>query len=347
MTALEEIIIAMIETEGPMPFDRYMALCLGHPTHGYYMTRDPFGVMGDFTTAPEISQVFGELIGVWLLNAWTALASPPRFALVELGPGRGTLMADILRAAKALPEFIKAAEVHLVETSPVLCALQGEKLETVNWHHSVETLPPLPALIIANEFFDALPVKQFENRAGRWFECCVGYGESGLKLGLVPAASRRGAEGVHEASAVSVAIANDLGAHIAKYGGAALVIDYGHLKSGVGDTVQALRQHQFVSILQDVGEADVTAHVDFEALANGFMAGGAELLPMLTQGGFLKAMGLDMRTEKLAAKLEGKAHDEFTKASRRLADADKMGNLFKVMAVAQKQRQPLYPFEGA
>lgn len=346
MTKLEEIIAAMIEAEGPMPLDRYMALCLGHPQFGYYMTRDPFGALGDFTTSPEISQVFGELIGVWLLNSWAALGSPKKFALVELGPGRGTLMADILRAVKAVPEFAKAAELHLVETSPVLRALQREKLGDVVWHDTVESLPAMPCFIIANEFFDALPIQQFENRAGRWFQRCIGYGEGKLKMGLVPAAPMPGDVGLHEISPVSKAIAEDLGSHIAKNGGVALIIDYGHLKTAVGDTLQAMRKHAFVSVLDGPGEADITAHVDFENLAKSFISGGVDLLPMLTQGQFLRAMGLDLRTEKLAAKLSGQAAQDFVAASRRLADADQMGNLFKVMAVAQKIRQPIYPFEA-
>jgi NADH dehydrogenase [ubiquinone] 1 alpha subcomplex assembly factor 7 len=346
MTKLEEIIAAMIGAEGPMPLDRYMALCLSHPQFGYYMTRDPFGASGDFTTAPEMSQVFGELIGVWLLNSWAALGSTKKFALVELGPGRGTLMADILRAVKAVPEFAHAAEVHLVETSPVLRALQREKLGDVVWHDTVEFLPAMPCFFIANEFFDALPIQQFENRAGRWFQRCIGFGEGKLKMGLVPASPMTGEEGLHEVSPVSKAIAEDLGSHIAKYGGAALVIDYGHLKTAVGDTLQAMRKHAFISVLDEPGEADITAHVDFEALAKSFISGGADLLPMLTQGQFLKAMGLDLRTEKLAAKLAGQPAEDFIAASRRLADADQMGNLFKVIAVAQKIRQSIYPFEA-
>jgi NADH dehydrogenase [ubiquinone] 1 alpha subcomplex assembly factor 7 len=347
MTKLEEIIAAMIETEGPMPLDRYMALCLGHPQFGYYMTRDPLGASGDFTTSPEISQVFGELIGVWLLNSWTALGSPKKFALVELGPGRGALMADVLRTVKAVPEFANGAEVHLVETSPVLRALQREKLGEVVWHDTVLSLPSMPCFVIANEFFDALPIQQFENRAGRWFQRCIGFGDGQLKMGLVPFASMPAEEGLYEASPVSQAIAEDLGGHIAKHGGLALVIDYGHLKSAAGDTLQALRKHEFVSVLNSPGETDITAHVDFELLAKAFISGGAELLPMLTQGQFLKAMGLDMRTEKLAAKLTGQAKQDFIAASHRLADADQMGNLFKVMAVAQNIRQPIYPFEVA
>jgi NADH dehydrogenase [ubiquinone] 1 alpha subcomplex assembly factor 7 len=252
-----------------------------------------------------------------------------------------------LRAVKAVPEFASCAEVHLVETSPLLRNLQKEKLGEATWHDTIETLPAMPCFIVANEFFDALPIQQFENRAGRWFQRCIGCGDGTLKVGLVPAPQMAGEEGLHETSPVSKAIAQDLGLHIARYGGMALVIDYGHLKSAIGDTLQAMRKHEFVSILENPGEADITAHVDFESLAKNFISGGVDLLPMLTQGQFLKAMGLDLRTEKLAAKLDGQAKDDFVAASRRLADAAQMGNLFKVMAVAQKIRQPIYPFEAA
>jgi NADH dehydrogenase [ubiquinone] 1 alpha subcomplex assembly factor 7 len=346
VTKLADVISGMIATEGPMPLDRYMALCLGHPTLGYYMTRDPLGAAGDFTTAPEISQVFGELIGVWLINSWIALGSPAPFALIELGPGRGTLMADILRVAKSLPEFAAALQVHLVETSPVLRQLQREKLGDVSWHDHVGSLPAMPCLIVANEFFDALPIQQFENRGGRWFERRVGIGGGQLKMGLVNAAPREGGEGVYEVSPVSLAVAEDLGTHIAQFGGAALVIDYGHLRSSAGDTLQALRAHEFVSVLDHVGGADVTAHVDFEALAKGFMAGGVDLLPMLTQGQFLNAMGLEMRLQKLSAKLDGALQADFVAGAKRLVEPAQMGDLFKVMAIAQKSRQPLYPFEA-
>ena len=215
MTALEKIIIEMIEAEGPIGIDRYMALCLGHPLHGYYMSRDPFGAAGDFTTAPEISQIFGELIGVWCVNAWAALGSPAQFALVELGPGRGTLMADLLRAAKAVPEFVAAAQVHLVEMSPVLRAAQKAKLgDAVNWHDTVASLPALPSLIIANEFFDALPIRQFEMRDGQTYERAVGVQDGKLKLGLAPTDKIFAKEGVYEVSSGSEAVGEDLGVHI-------------------------------------------------------------------------------------------------------------------------------------
>jgi NADH dehydrogenase [ubiquinone] 1 alpha subcomplex assembly factor 7 len=337
VTPLEKIIIEMIETEGPMPLDRYMSLCLGHPQYGYYMTRDPFGVAGDFTTTPEISQVFGELIGVWSVNAWKTLGSPSPFALVELGPGRGTLMADLLRAAKAAPEFLAAAQVHLVEMSPVLKTMQREKLgEAVTWHESFDTLPKMPALFVANEFFDALPIQQFEVRDGKCFERCVGLENNTLTIGLVPSPVRKGVDGIYEVSAVSEEIASKLASHIQMHNGAALVIDYGHVMSAAGDTLQALREHKYCSILESPGQADITAHVDFESLGSG---------NTMTQGQFLEAMGIEVRTEKLAAKLEGQAKADFLDASRRLIDADQMGELFKVMCVVQKGAAPIYPFE--
>lgn len=342
MTALEKIIIEMIEAEGPIGIDRYMALCLGHPVHGYYMSRDPFGAAGDFTTAPEISQIFGELIGVWCVNAWVDIGSPAQFALVELGPGRGTLMADLLRAAKAAPEFLEAVEVHLVEMSPVLRATQKSKLgDAVTWHDTVATLPTLPSLIIANEFFDALPIRQFEMRDGKTYERAVGLQNGKLKLGLAPTDTTFETEGVFERSSVSVAIGDDLGRHINTHGGAALVIDYGHFNSAAGDTLQAVKAHSFCDVLESPGEADITAHVDFEALGKSF---NAKALPMLTQGQFLKAMGLEMRSEKLTAKLVGLARDDFSAASARLVDANQMGDLFKVLCLVQKGGNATYPF---
>jgi NADH dehydrogenase [ubiquinone] 1 alpha subcomplex assembly factor 7 len=336
VTPLEKIIIEMIEAEGPMPLDRYMSLCLGHPQYGYYMTRDPFGAAGDFTTAPEISQVFGELIGVWCVNAWKTIGSPSPFALVELGPGRGTLMADLLRAAKAAPEFLTAARVHLVEMSPVLKVMQRGKLGAVTWHERVETVPEMPTIFIANEFFDALPIQQFEMRDEKCFERCVGVENGALKIGLVPSPARKGGDGIHEVSTVSKEIATKLASHIQSHGGVALVIDYGHLKSAAGDTLQAMHGHKYCDILEKPGQADITAHVDFERLGSGVA---------MTQGQFLKAMGIELRTEKLAAKLEGQAKADFLAASRRLVDADQMGELFKVMCVVQKGAAPLYPFE--
>lgn len=338
MTALEKIIIEMIETEGPMPFDRYMSLCLGHPQHGYYMTRDPFGASGDFTTSPEISQVFGEMIGVWCVNAWVNLGQPSPFALVELGPGRGTLMADLLRAAKASPDFLKAVELHLIEMSPVLQKLQHEKIEAhFTSHASIDSLPNMPTIFVANEFFDALPVQQFEIRDGRSFERYVGVADGKLKMGLVPSVLRAGEDGVYEESPISQNIAAEICERIEACGGAALIIDYGHLQSAAGDTVQAMRAHAYCSIFEAPGEADITAHVDFKKIASA---------TSMSQGAFLKAMGIEMRTDKLVGQLAGEARTNFLAATRRLISPTEMGELFKVMCVVQKGAPPLYPFEA-
>ena len=321
-----------------MPLDRFMGLCLGHPQHGYYMTRDPFGAAGDFTTSPEISQVFGEMLGVWCVNAWTSLGSPSPFALVELGPGRGTLMADLLRAAKASTEFMLAVEIHMVEMSPVLQKLQREKLDAhITWHASIDTLPNMPTLFVANEFFDALPVKQYEIRESKSYERYVGISDGKLKMGLVPSLPREGEDGIYEVSPISLIIAEEIQERLDACGGAALIVDYGHVQSSAGDTLQAMRSHEFCSIFDAPGEADITAHVDFARLSAS---------PVLTQGKFLKAMGIEMRIEKLSAKLKGVARENFLAATHRLIADDQMGELFKVMCVVQKWAPQIYPFEA-
>lgn len=344
---MKEFFLELIAEHGPLPLDRYMALCLGHPKLGYYMTRDPFGAAGDFTTAPEISQVFGELLGVWCVAAWEAVGQPSPFALVELGPGRGTLMADILRATSGMAEFRAAAQVHLVEMSPVLRALQQEKLgKNVTWHLSIDSLPEQPMIFVANEFFDALPVRQLVKRGGAWTERHVVAQQGELALAEIPTPGLPGkVDGIYEVSPVSSAIAQELGAKLAALGGVGLVIDYGHLKSAAGDTLQALKAHTPCGVLEYPGSSDLTAHVDFEALARGFVAGGAEALPAMTQGKFLKAMGLDMRLQRLSQKLTGRAAEEFVAGAARLVDDAQMGQLFKVMSVAQAGHGPIYPFE--
>ena len=231
MTPLEALLRQLIEQEGPMRLDRYMGLCLGHPQHGYYMTRDPFGEAGDFVTAPEISQMFGELIGIWCATQWQAMGSPRNFNLVELGPGRGTLMADALRAAKVMPGFAPAAHVHMVETSPVLRRMQRDKLGVLAaWHDRLADVPEGPSIIIANEFFDAIPIRQFEWRDGHCFERCVGVGESGLTIGLAPvkdagAIEPDGDSVVIEDGGARDAIASEIGARLSAATGAALIID--------------------------------------------------------------------------------------------------------------------------
>ncbi|MGE3832856.1 MAG: class I SAM-dependent methyltransferase [Parvibaculaceae bacterium] len=340
-TPLSRIIAADIRENGPMPLDRYMALCLGHPAHGYYMTRDPFGSEGDFITAPEISQMFGELIGIWCVTVFQAMGAPRPFNLVELGPGRGTLMADLLRAASKVPEFGQSAALHLVETSPVLRRIQRRTLgDAPRWHDSFASVPEGPMILIANEFFDALPVRQFECRDGKWFERCVGLSAGGrLVIGLsqtiepLPPAPD-GA--IIETAPDRLAMAHEIALRLSKAPGNALVIDYGHAASGRGDTLQAVRKHEFTGLLDAAGEADITAHVDFEALGSAFRQEGARVHGPITQGEFLKSLGVELRASRLG--------DEARLAAERLADEGQMGNLFKVMAVTSPGLPAPYPF---
>jgi NADH dehydrogenase [ubiquinone] 1 alpha subcomplex assembly factor 7 len=343
MTPLEKIIGEIIAAEGPMPIDRYMSLCLGHPLHGYYMSRDPFGEQGDFMTAPEISQIFGELIGVWCAAAWDAMGKPAQFNLVELGPGRGTLMADMLQAAKVMPGFREAARIHLVEMSPVLRKLQKEKLGNVTWHESIASIPDGPLLLIANEFFDAIPIRQFEKRHGKWLERCVG----AEGMGFMPAAldNAQGADGdVIEFAPQRSEIARVIGQHLAKQKGCALIIDYGHLQTAPGDTLQAVRAHQYVAVTDQPGESDITSHVDFEALAKALSQGGASVPLAITQRAFLLAMGFEQRAAILSSKADANSRDILARAVARLAGETEMGNLFKVMAATSADLPMPYPF---
>ncbi|GEP11958.1 class I SAM-dependent methyltransferase [Methylobacterium gnaphalii] len=340
-TPLFREIAAEIRENGPIGLDRYMALCLGHPVHGYYPTRDPLGRSGDFVTAPEISQMFGELIGVWIAAAYAAMGAPERLVLVELGPGRGTLMADALRALRSTAPG-SAIDLHLVETSPVLRALQQEQLSAASphWHETVDTLPDGPMIVVANEFFDALPVRQFERRENGWCERQVGLSADGARLvrGLSPepdaTITRYAAVGVVlTVPSASLAITRALATRLVRQGGALLTIDYGHVRPGFGDTLQALAHHRFVDPLETPGEADLTTHVDFAALVSAASAEGARIHGPVDQRDFLGALGLRLRADRLkqratpaqAAAIEA-AHARLTDPSRR-----GMGSLFKVL----------------
>ena len=349
----------LIRADGPLRLDRYMDLCLGHPEHGYYRAREPFGRGGDFITAPEVSQMFGELIAVWCVDAWDALDQPGSLNIVELGPGRGTLMGDILRALRSVPGFTPTMEVHLVETSPALRRAQQNALEPyqrpVEWHDALETVPEGLCIVLANEFFDALPVRQFECRATQWFERCVGLDETGgLTVGLVPGAADAASLDLPDENASESAIweyaperdreARGLAAHLMRSGGAALIVDYGHLRSAFGDTVQAVRAHEFVALTDAPGLCDLTSHVDFERLGASLSGAGAAVWPMTTQGTFLKAMGIETRAGHLAQNATAEQADGIASALARLTDCDAMGNLFKVCAATSHAVRPPYPF---
>lgn len=348
MSPLEPILAELIAAEGPLRIDRYMALCLAHPQHGYYLTRDPLGDKGDFITAPEVSQVFGELIGIWAVGAWAAMGQPDGFSLVELGPGRGTLMADLLRTVRrAAPGFAAAASLHLVETSPVLRARQAAAVgEGARWHHRLEDVPDGPMILVANEFFDAISTRQFERRDGVWRERVVGLEEGRLSIGLggiVPGTMGKDGD-VMEFAPARDEIARHIGARLAAHMGAALLIDYGHLHTAPGDTLQAMRGHRFVPVTEEPGEADLTSHVDFEKLSRAIAEGGGIAHRGFTQRDFLLAMGLEQRFAQLAGKAEDQTRAVLTRQMARLADEAQMGNLFKVLAATSPGMTTPYPF---
>ena len=348
-TALGAHIKALIRQEGPISLSRYMGLALGHPKYGYYMTRDPLGARGDFTTAPEISQMFGELIGLWAAHAWSTLGAPENVALVELGPGRGTLMADALRAiGKAAPAFRAALTVHLVETSPVLREKQAVTLasQAVEWHERIETLPEAPLIVIANEFFDALPIDQMVHRHGTWRERQVGLEDEHLVFGLSPVVSATenrpiGDGVVLEVASAGLAVLKGLALRLAANGGAALIIDYGPERLALGDTLQAMENHAFVDPLARPGEADITAHVAFEALADAAAKDGLSVDFLASQADFLENLGIKVLAETLrrnATPLQAEAIDG---ALARLTDRSQrgMGSLFKVLALSFRLNQ--------
>lgn len=354
-TDLGSLIRAAIETDGPITVERFMALALADPVHGYYMRRDPFGRSGDFVTAPEISQMFGELVGLWLAATWQAAGSPSEALLVELGPGRGTLMADLLRATRAVPAFRAAVRLHLVETSPALRERQAETLRasgvTPVWHGRVEDVPGgAPLFLIANEFFDALPIRQFVANEGRWRERLVGLDPLGRLTFGVAAESAPGsppAAGVPDGAFREVSVAGSatmrhLAGRIRDDGGALLVIDYGHVRSGLGDTLQAVRDHRFVDPLAEPGLADLTTHVDFVALAAAARSAGAIAHGPLTQAGFLHRLGLAARAARLDASGGRDGTEQAAAAAARLTDVSPrgMGRLFKVLAITRDESPP-------
>ena len=352
MTALSDGIATQIATTGPISIAEFMALCLLHPTHGYYTTRLPLGRSGDFITAPEISQMFGELVGLCLVQAWLDQGAPSPVAVVELGPGRGTLMADLRRATARVPGFAAAAEVHLVEASPTLRAEQAGRVPDATWHDTVETLPHMPTLLVANEFFDALPVRQFIRDGAGWRERQVGLVDGVLAFGLsapmppetLPDRTRDTKDGdLVEVRPAAEPYAAAIGRRVADHGGAALIIDYGSWRS-LGDTFQAIAAHKRVNPLANPGAADITAHVAFEEIARG--AAPARSSGLTPQGAFLGRLGIAQRTDAIAKGLTGDALNNHLDAARRLTDPDQMGNLFQVLGLTPPGAPPLAGLDG-
>ena len=361
MTALKERLARLIATAGPISVSDYMASCLFDPEAGYYTTREPFGAAGDFTTAPEISQMFGELVAVWAYSAWAALDRPMPMVLAEIGPGRGTLMADMLRTLDRLDTgFVTRARVALIEASPRLAALQKERLSSgrgrPTWFAEIGALPAMPLVIVGNELFDALPVRQFVKTGQGWRERMVGLdgdgalrfmaGAAGIDPALLPHGASEAPEGtIFEIAPAREALMTEMSARIVRDGGAALFIDYGHLRPGLGDTLQAVRRHAYDDVLAHPGEADLTSHVDFFALARVAQAHGLDARTA-TQGQFLTGLGLLERAGALGAAADEATRERLRGEVERLAGPEAMGDLFKVLCVARKGTM-LPPFVAA
>lgn len=312
----------------------------------YYASHDPFA---DFTTAPEISQVFGELLGLWAGIAWQGMGAPDRFLLAEAGPGRGSLMADALRAlAQALPACRAAAAVALIETSPRLRAAQAARLAGAAWYDDLGALPVGPCVLLANEFLDALPIRQFLRQGDGWQERFVQDGRFLTRPAPAPdhPAAADAAEGaIIEIGAAAQDFVRALARRLCRQGGAALLIDYGPEFSAAGDSLQALRDGAPADPLADPGGADLTAHVDFAALARVGAAAGARIVGPVPQGKFLAALGLFQRSERLARSQAPRRAMALLDAANRLAEPDRMGRLFKVLAVCHPAMPPLPGFE--
>lgn len=346
-SAIEPLIAARIEAEGPISVADFMDMALGHPEHGYYISRPSVGAEGDFVTAPEISQMFGEMIGAWLVDAWMQMGQPETVRLVELGPGRGTLMTDILRAAGSWPAFRAAVSLHLIETSPRLRQAQFEALKDYHptWHDVLAEVPAdAPCLIVANEFLDALPIHQFEKAGGRWMERRVAHDKAAGRFfftlaqpgfdvaGVMPPNFLAAPDGsVFEISPATLTIAEQICARV-EQGGAALLIDYGHVEPSLGDTLQAVSRHAYADPLAEPGLRDITAHVDFGTIKV-LSQPRARVHGPVGQGAFLASLGIAARAEQLRARATDKQKKDILSALHRLTAASEMGALFKVMAL--------------
>ena len=343
MSRLSEVLRERIRKHGPLAVEEFMRLCLADPEHGYYRTQAAVGASGDFITAPEISQMFGELIGLWAAEMWSALGRPSPVRLVELGPGRGTLMADALRAVgRVAGEFRAAIDLHLVEINPALRRQQEAALSAARptWHDRFETVPRGPLIVIANEFFDALPIRQVVRTADGWRLRAVDVVDGKLAFAAgVPAeapaiAAPPGA--VVETSPAGEALMGDIAALIAAAGGAALIIDYGPAERGPGDTLQAVRGHKKIPVLDEPGLADLTAHVDFAGLAAAARAAGAAAFGPVPQGAFLRRLGIAARAATLLQNATSDQKLPIESAVRRLIEPAEMGTLFKALAIASR-----------
>ena len=348
---LQSEIKKLIKSSGPMPVWRYMELCLMHPQHGYYVSRDPLGREGDFITAPEVSQMFGELLGLWSASVWKTIGSPTPLRLVELGPGRGTMMADALRALRVLPPLYQTLTVHLVEINPVLREKQQSTLSGVRsiaWHDSIDEVPEGPAIILANEYFDVLPIHQAVKRETGWHERVVEFDPSGNLVFaaapeplprfevLLPPLIRAAPVGAVFEWRPDMELMK-IASRVRDQDGAALIIDYGHVRSDAGDTFQAIARHSLTDPLKAPGQADVTAHVDFQALSRAADDLGARVHGPVTQGEFLTRLGIEQRALTLMSKASAEVSEDVSSALNRLIGGGRggMGSMFKVLGISE------------
>jgi NADH dehydrogenase [ubiquinone] 1 alpha subcomplex assembly factor 7 len=352
---LAQRIVAEIAADGPITVADFMARALYDPQHGYYSTRDPLGWGGDFTTAPEISPLFGELVGLWCVQTWMEMGEPGAFALIELGPGRGTLMADIVRAARIRKNFLKAAKVSLVEVNPVLRTTQHAALATsgvdMQWFDTLDVVPQCPAIIVGNEFLDCLPIRQFVRTGGAWREKLVGLDATsqlafGLSQPVPPPPLGPDLPSAPDGSQIEITpglatITTNIAARFATSPGRALFIDYGG--DGLGDTFQALSNHTKVSPLEAPGEADLTAHVNFIALTKHGKDAGLTVAGPVPQGVWLKGLGIETRAR---AVISANPEREIVTAGElaRLIEHDQMGNLFQAIALSSSDLPPAAGF---
>jgi NADH dehydrogenase [ubiquinone] 1 alpha subcomplex assembly factor 7 len=327
----------------------YMSEVLANPKYGYYMKGDPLGKAGDFTTSPEISQMFGELIGLWCAETWSQMGFPKKIKLIELGPGRGTLMVDALRALRIVPDFLAALEIHIVETSPELQKRQKRNLRAlginIQWHKDLTEVASGPFILIANELLDALPIRQFEMSDSGWGERKVACDENENLIWLLdkktnitekfipPSLQNSEIGSIFELCHVAADLVSSVAREILKFGGAALFIDYGYIESAIGDTLQAVRNHRFCDVLKDPGDADLSAHVDFGYLTEQVRAIGTLHCDVILQGDFLTRLGIEHRASQLKKMASIREQSDIITGVNRLIGTEEMGSLFKVFVI--------------
>jgi NADH dehydrogenase [ubiquinone] 1 alpha subcomplex assembly factor 7 len=350
MTGLADILRRRIALAGPITVAEFMAEALNHPALGYYRSGRPLGSAGDFVTAPEISQMFGELLGAWLAERWQALGSPSRIRLVELGPGRGTLLSDALRATRGVSGFHAALDLHLVEIHRDLRTVQRVALTgfSPRWHDRFEEVPAdAPLLLVANEFLDALPIRQLVRQPWGWAERMVGLARAGTELAFASAPGKSPLASllpdpvraidhfgsIAEISPAVTSLTSDIARRIATDRGAALIIDYGYNSGTHGDTLQALRAHKAAGVFEAIGEADLTAHVDFAAVGRAAQQAGVAIDGPTAQGDFLRQLGIESRAAVLRRTASASQSEAIDAAMRRLIDPAQMGTLFRVIAL--------------